>query len=162
MDKIRTTVNEKVSKELMYGIFALVLMGYLVSVLVLGLYFFFAAPKQEWFESLNMVMLVIGLILLLLTSVLLFNYISNLKKAKTFLREVEYEFLDEELSYEVFRDGRVIEQGKMAYKDFLDYRTTKNYVFIRLMNNTFFVIDKIDGLTDYLESKGVNKKGKKK
>ena len=97
--------------------------------------------------------------ILLLSSILLYSMQKlAIKRARQFSREATYEFLDDVISYEVYRDEQLMESGKLPYQDFLDYRETKNYIFVRLRNNTYLAIDKVDGLSDFLKSKGLKRR----
>ena len=157
MEKIKTVLDEKATKEFMKGGFILAYVGIAVSLLVFAIYVLFGVINNSWVDTISIVLLIAGITLLLLSLFLLFFYMNAVKKAGAFIRTAEYEFLDDSLVYTLYRNDEKIEEGKQYYQDLVDYRESKNYVFIRLKNNTFFAITKVDGLVDFLASKGLHK-----
>ena len=157
MEKIRTVLDQKVTKEFMRSgfIFAYISIG--VSLLVLSVYVLFGILNNSWLDTTSIILLIAGSALLLLSLFLLFFYINAVKKAGTFIRTAEYEFLDDAIVYTLYRNDEKIEEGKQYYEDLVDYKESKNYVFVRLKNNTFFAMDKVDGLVAFLSSKGLPK-----
>lgn len=157
MEKIRTKVDERSIKELLHGAIILAIVSFVLSLLIIVLFLIFFFRDMSVDPS--SISLIIAGGLLLLSSILLYSMQKlAIKRARQFVREVEYEFLDDSISYEVYRNEEKVESGKLPYQDFLDYRETKNYVFVRLKNNTYLAIDKVDGLSDFLKSKGLKKK----
>lgn len=157
MEKIRTKVDERSIKELLHGAIILAIVSFVLSLLIIVLFLIFFFHDMSVDPS--SISLIIAGGLLLLSSILLYSMQKlAIKRARQFVREVEYEFLDDSISYEVYRNEEKVESGKLPYQDFLDYRETKNYVFVRLKNNTYLAIDKVDGLSDFLKSKGLKRR----
>ena len=157
MEKITTVLDTKVTKEFMKSGFIFAYISIAVSLLVLTVYILFGVITSSWLETSSVILLIAGSALLLLSLFLLFFYMNAVKKAGAFIRTAEYEFLDDSLVYTLYRNDEKIEEGKQYYQDLVDYKESKNYVFIRLKNNTFFAINKADGLLDFLSSKGLKK-----
>ena len=157
MEKIRTTLDERSVKELLHGAIVLAIISFAVSLLTIALFLVFFFHDMHVDPS-SISLLIAGGILLL-SSILLYSMQKlAIKRARQFAREATYEFLDDVIGYEVYRDEQLMESGKLPYQDFLDYRETKNYIFVRLRNNTYLAIDKVDGLSDFLKSKGLKRR----
>ena len=157
--EIRTRIDERQTKELLHNAVILAIVCFIISLLCIGGYFLFVFALQEDPDDIFNIILLIGGILLFVLSILLYvTQMNAIKRAAQFVRDVKYELSEENISYEVYRDEQLIESGKLSYKDFLDFRETKNYLFVRLKNNTYLAVDKVDGLSDLLISKGLKKK----
>ena len=157
MEKIRTTIDERPIKELLHGALILAIASFAISLLTLGLFLIFFFHDMKVDPS-SIGLLVAGGILLFSSIFLYFTQRLALKRARQFVREATYEFLDDSISYEVYRDEELVESGKLRYQDFIDYRETKNYIFVRLRNNTYLAMDKVEGLSDFLKSKGLKRR----
>ena len=157
MEKIRTVVDEKPLKEIFHNTFILSLIALIFSLVLASIYVTFSATGGDWADTMSVILIIFAGLLMFLSVFLFVTSKKAIKKATIFIREVEYDFLDDGLGFDVYRNNEKIENGKLPYQDFLDYRETKNYVFLRLANNSVFAIDKVDGLIEFLESKGINK-----
>ena len=157
--EIRTRIDEKQTKELLHNAVILAIVCFIISLLCIGGYFLFVfALQEDPGDILNIVLLISGILLFILSILLYVTQMNTIKRAAQFVREVKYELSEENISYEVYRDEQLIESGKLSYQDFLDFRETKNYLFVRLKNNNYLAVDKVDGLSDLLISKGLKKK----
>ena len=160
MEKIRTHIDENVTKEASRSIVVLLWVGLGVSLLTYGLYVLFGVIGGDWLGGSNITLLICGTVLLILILFLLLVYQGNLKKAKDYMRDIEYDLTDDAILFDVYRDNEKIENGKLYYKDFQNYRVTKSYILIKLLNNSILAIDKVDGLEEFLQSKGLRKNKK--
>ena len=157
--EIRTRIDEKQTKELLHNAVILAIVCFIISLLCIGGYFLFVfALQEDPGDILNIVLLISGILLFILSILLYVTQMNTIKRAAQFVRDVKYELSEENISYEVYRDEQLIESGKLSYQDFLDFRETKNYLFIRLKNNNYLAVDKVNGLSDLLISKGLKKK----
>jgi heme/copper-type cytochrome/quinol oxidase subunit 4 len=159
MEKIRTVVNEKALKELFHNARVLALVALIFSIVLGSLYVATAATDGDWYEAIKVFIVVLACILMFLSVFLFINCKKAITKNNAFIREVEYDFQEDGLAFEVFRNGEKIESGKLPYEDLVDYRETKSYVSVRLGNNSCFIIDKVAGLIEFLESKNIKKIG---
>lgn len=157
MEKIRTVINDKPLKELFHNTFILSLVAFIFSLVLASLYVTFSVTDEEWIETGRIILVILSGILMFLSLFLFVTCKKSIVKNRDFIREVEYDFQEDGLAFEVFRNHERIEGGKLRYQDLLDYKETKNYVFVRIGNNTCFIIDKVDGLIDFLESKNIKK-----
>lgn len=157
MEKIKTILDKKASKELLSTTFALAWSCFGISLFCIVLYFFFGILLKEWSDASLITALIIGVIIFIFSLFVLFYLSNNLKKANSYVREAIYEFTDDALLYEVYQNGEKIEEGKTYYRDIVDYKVTKNYIYLRLRNNTYFCVNKVDGLLDFIANKGISK-----
>ena len=157
MEKIKTVIDKNSTKEFIQGAFAFAFVSLGVSLLIAAVYITFGVINNAWSDFLSIVLVVLGGVLFLLSIVMIAMYISALNKAKNFVRTVIYDFLDEAVSFEVYREEEKVEAGKLYYNDFIDYKETKNYIILRLKNNTSLVIQKEEGVLDLINSKGIPK-----
>ena len=157
MQKISTLIDRNSTKEFMHGTYIFAWISLIVALGIIGLYITFGVINNSWNEFLQIVLVVLGGVLLVLCILILFNYWNALKKMDGFKRTIIYEFLDDALCFEIYRENEVIENGKIYYQDFLDYKVSKNYVFLRLKNNTWLAIKKEESLVDFINSKGIAK-----
>ena len=157
MEKIKTILDKKASKEILSTTFALAWSCFGISSFCIVLYFFFGILLKEWSDASLITALIIGVIIFIFSLFVLFYLSNNLKKANSYVREAIYEFTDDALLYEVYKNGEKIEEGKTYYRDIVDYKVTKNYIYLRLRNNTYFCANKVDGLLDFIADKGISK-----
>ena len=160
MEKITTTIDGNSAKEFIKGTYILDYVALGVGALCVVLYVIFgiAGDGKNWLSGLQLILLTVGVLLIVLAIVLLNMLNKAIKKSNEFKRTITYDFSDEYLIYEVMRNEELIENGKLTYADLSKYKETKNYVYVGLKNNTWLAIDKVDGLTDFLNSKGLGKK----
>lgn len=155
MDKITNVVDGESSREFVKGTFILDYVALGVGIFCIILYLIFGIGQRNWLVILNLILLTVGILLVVLSIVLLVKLNTAIKKGNEFKRTVTYEFESEHLLYEVTRNEEVIESGKLPYTDLTSYKETENYVYVGLKNNTWFVMKKVEGLVQYLESKGL-------
>ena len=155
MDKLTTVVDGESSREFVKGTFILDYVALGVGIFCIILYLIFGIGQRDWLVILNLILLTVGILLVVLSIVLLAKLNTAIKKGNEFKRTVTYEFESEHLLYEVTRNEEVIESGKLPYTDLTSYKETENYVYVGLKNNTWFVMKKVEGLVQYLESKGL-------
>ena len=157
MEKIITNIDKSSTKEFIQGTFLFSWVAFAFSFVLIGLYITFGIINNSWSEFLQIVLVVLGGLLLILSILIIFNYLNALKKVEDFKRTIVYDFLDEYIAFDIYREQEVIENGKVYYVDLIDYKVTKNYVFLRLKNNTWLAIKKEEGLIDFITSKGIVK-----
>ena len=157
MEKITTVIDGKSSREFVKPTFTLDYVALGVGAFCILLYIFFGIKDGNWLTGLSLILVVVGLLLVILAIVLLVKLNSALKKADEFKRTITYDFQDEYFVYEVKRDEEVIENGKLLYTDLTEYKETEHYVYVGLKNNTWFAVDKVEGLVSFLANKGLNK-----
>ena len=158
MERIITKIDGASSKEFVKGTYILDYVALVVGVICIALYVFFGIKDANWLSGLQILTIGSGLLLVILAIVLLASLNKAIKKADEFARTIAYEFEDEHLIYAVYRNEEIIENGKLPYSDLTRYKESKNYVFVGLNNNTWFAMNKVEGLTSFLESKGIYKK----
>ena len=160
MERIITTIDGNSAKEFIKGTYILDYVALGVGALCVVLYVIFgiAGDGKNWLSGLQLILLTVGVLLIVLAIVLLNMLNKAIKKSNEFKRTITYDFSDEYLIYEVMRNEELIENGKLTYADLSKYKETKNYVYVGLKNNTWLAIDKVDGLIDFLNSKGLGKK----
>ncbi len=159
MKQIKTLIDKKSTKEFMQGYFRLSLVSFGVSFLMIALYIIFGILNSSWADPLQIVLVVSGGVLLVLSILMLTTYLNTINKTKSFIRTIVYDFNDETISFDIFREEEKIESGKIYYQDFVEYKESKNYIFLKLKNNTWLAIDKEEGLIDFIKSKGLKKHG---
>ena len=157
MEEIRTVIDRKPTLEFVKGHLVLAIFALSFSILIFGLYILFGFLDNGWVNYKYTLLLILGAILFPLAALLLFTYKTSLKKADEFNRLAVYQFYEDYLFYEIYRNEEKVEEGKQYYTDLLDYKEGKEFVFVRLRNNTYFVISKVAGLTDFLNSKNITK-----
>ena len=157
MQRIKTIIDRKANQELLSATFCLGWLGFAISLLCVVLYFLFGIIFNDWLSPSLISCLAISVLILILSLIILFYLSNNLKQSSRYVREAIYDFLDDALLYEVYQNDEKIEEGKVRYCDLLDYKETKNYIYLRLRNNTFICVSKVDGLLDFIISKGIHK-----
>ena len=157
MEEIRTVIDRKPTLEFVKGHIVLACLALSLSILIFGLYILFGFLDNGWINYKYTLLLILGAILFPLGMLLLFTCKTSLKKANEFNRLAVYNFYDDYLFYEIYRNEEKVEEGKQYYQDLLDYKEGKEFVFVRMKNNTYFVINKVDGLLEFLNSKNIKK-----
>lgn len=159
MEKITTFIDENVTKELVLPYKVEGFIGVVVGLLVMAVYFIFSIIDKNWLNPLNIVALVIGALLLCIAMILIGIAFMLIKKATGYKRTLVSELLDDHLAFELIRNNETIETGKLYYQDFVGYKETKSYLFLRLKNEAFIALNKKEGLVDFIKEKGIKKLG---
>ena len=159
MEKIITVVDSKCAKELaaknrmMYGT------SILAGLICLGLYIGFSAANGNWGDTLNIVMVVAGVICLVLSALLIYSTLKAIKEADEKLITLISDFQDEYVVMELYnKDNEKTGESKFFYKDLLSYYEREHYVFLKVNQQSYFPVLKVPGLVDLLKSKGLPKK----
>ena len=157
MKQIKTLIDSKSTKEFIQGnfIFALASLGF--ALVIVALYVVFGIINHSWADPVQIILLVLAAVLIVLSMIMVVAYLKAMNKMKDYVRTIIYDFLDDAISFEIYRDEEKIETGKIYYQDFLDYKVSKHYVYLRLKNNTWLVIDKEEELIPFIQNKGIQK-----
>ena len=155
MEKRTIVIDEKVTKEFMAHLLKMVVFCFICAVVFAGLYVLFSVLNNNWGEPLNIVILVVAAFLVVAGLTFLMWYVKGNAQASMFVRTAEYEFLDDYLSFILFRKEEKIEEGKYYYDDMAGYKLTKNYVFLALKNNSYIAVHKTDEVISFLNQKGL-------
>ena len=157
MKDIKTLINKKPAKEFIQGnlIFSFVSLG--VSLVIIALYVIFGVINKSWLDTLQIVLIVLGGILLVLSIIMIVNYVASINKMDNLVRTIVYHFSDVEITFDIYREEKLVQSGKALYNDLLEYKETKNYIYIRQRNNTWLILNKEDELIAFLNNKGIFK-----
>ena len=158
MEKIETNIDDRMVKEAYRPLFRLSIIAIGIAIAFVIFYVIFSILNKNWFDALNLIALSVSFVLVICAIYLLVRIHQMVKKEQEFSRKAIYELLDEYVSYEVYRNDEKIESGKAYYKDLLGYKETKNTVFLVMRNNSLLGIKKVNGLIDFIKSKGLEKK----
>ena len=74
--------------------------------------------------------------------------------------EATYEFFDKYFILQAFRNGEKFQEEKVKYENIFGYFETKNYVVLKLNTWDAIPLTKVEGLTEFLDSKGVIRRRK--
>ena len=157
MEQIKTIINKNSTKEFIHGMFIFALFSLIVGLAMLGLYITFGVINNSWFDVLQIILLIIAILILFFGGFVIFRYFASLKKMDGYQSIIIYDFLDDYVSFDIYRNEEVVESGKVYYQDFLDYKETKSFIYLRLKNNTWLAIKKEEGLLDFIINKGISK-----
>ena len=157
MKDIKTLIDKKSAKEFIQGnlIFSFVSLG--VSLAIIALYVIFGVINKSWLDTLQIVLIVLGGILLVLSIIMIVNYVASINKMDNLVRTIVYHFSDVEITFDIYREEKLVQSGKTLYNDLLEYKETKNYIYIRQRNNTWLILNKEDELIAFLNNKGIFK-----
>ena len=157
MKDIKTLIDKKSAKEFIQGnlIFSFVSLD--VSLVIIALYVIFGVINKSWLDTLQIVLIVLGGILLVLSIIMIVNYVASINKMDNLVRTIVYHFSDVEITFDIYREEKLVQSGKALYNDLLEYKETKNYIYIRQRNNTWLILNKEDELISFLNNKGIFK-----
>ena len=157
MKDIKTLIDKKSAKEFIQGnlIFSFVSLG--VSLVIIALYVIFGVINKSWLDTLQIVLIVLGGILLVLSVIMIVNYVASINKMDNLVRTIVYHFSDVEITFDIYREEKIVQSGRSSYNDLLEYKETKNYIYIRQRNNTWLILNKEDELIAFLNNKGIFK-----
>ena len=157
MEDIKTLIDKKSAKEFIQGniVFSFVSLG--VSLVIIALYVIFGVINKSWLDTLQIVLIVLGGILLVLSIIMIVNYVASINKMDNLVRTIVYHFSDVEITFDIYREEKLVQSGKALYNDLLEYKETKNYIYIRQRNNTWLILNKEDELIAFLNNKGIFK-----
>lgn len=160
MDKITTIVNHDTAKELSKRTQLLVLVGIVFGFVCIGLYVLFGFTMNSWGEIINIILLVLGCFLIALSGMLEMGVIKRVNIYKKNGYEATYEFFDKYFVLQAFRNGEKYQEEKVKYENIFGYFETKNYVILKLNTWDAIPLTKVEGLTEFLDSKGVIRRRK--
>ena len=157
MKDIKTLIDKKSAKEFIQGnlIFSFVSLG--MSLVIIALYVVFGVINKSWLDTLQIVLIVLGGVLLVLSIIMIVNYVASINKMDNLVRTIVYHFSDVEITFDIYREEKLVQSGKALYNDLLEYKETKNYIYIRQRNNTWLILNKEDELIAFLNNKGIFK-----
>ena len=155
MEKITTILDGKVTKELVKHHIAEGIVGIIFGLLVIAAYITMSIIKKDWLDALFVVLLALGAIVLCFGILLVGISSISIKKSSEFKRKLVSEFADEYFTYDLYRENEKVEQGKIYYVDLMGYKQTKHYLFLGLKNNNYIGINKVEGLVEFVRSKGL-------
>ena len=155
MEKITTVVDQKTARELSFKTQLLVIGSFVFGLVSIGMYFLFSYLNNNFGDIINIVLLVLGTFLVALSLFLEFAVQRRINLYKKNGYEATYEFLDNHIQLQAFRNGEKFQDGKIKYTDIYGYWEGKNYITLKLNNMNTLPISKVSGLTEFLDSKGV-------
>ncbi len=94
MKQIKTLIDKNSTKEFMQGYFRLSLVGFGVSLLIIALYIVFGILNNSWTDPLQIVLVVLGGVLLVLSILMVTTYLKTINKTKGFVRTIFYDCSD--------------------------------------------------------------------
>ena len=157
MKDIKTLIDKKSAKEFIQGNLILSFVSLGVSLVIIALYVIFGVINKSWLDTLQIVLIVLGGILLVLSIIMIVNYVASINKMDNLVRTIVYHFSDVEITFDIYREEKLVQSGKALYNDLLEYKETKNYIYIRQRNNTWLILNKEDELISFLNNKGIFK-----
>ena len=155
MEKITTVVDQKTARELSFKTQLLVIGSFVFGLVSIGMYFLFSVLNNNFGDIINIVLLVLGTFLIALSLFLEFAVQRRINIYKKNGYEATYEFFDNHIQLQAFRNGEKFQDGKIKYTDIYGYWEEKNYITLKLNNMNTLPISKVSGLTEFLDSKGV-------
>ena len=158
MEKITTVVNQKTAREISFKTQILVVVSFVFGLVCMGMYFLFSVLNNNFGEIINIVLLVLCTFLVALSMFLEFAVQRRINIYKKNGYEATYEFLDNHIQLQAFRNGEKFQDGKIKYTDIYGYWEGKNYVTIKLNNMNTLPISNVSGLTEFLDSKGISRR----
>ena len=144
-------------RELMKNTLVLAIIALIVGSLMVGLYLLFGFLNNSWLEPLQIILVVLAIILLVLAGIIILSYLGSLSKMKNYVRKIVYEFKEEEIIFEIYKEDELVEQGKVSYQDLIEYKESKSHIFVKLSTNAWLSFSKVDGLLEFFTSKGLTK-----
>ncbi|MBO4285716.1 MAG: hypothetical protein J5880_00095 [Bacilli bacterium] len=160
MEKITTVVDQKTARELFFNTQLLNIVAFVFGLICIGMYFLFSFLNNNYGEMINIVLLVLGTFLIALSLFLEFALQRRINIYKKNGYEATYEFFNNHIQLQAFRNGEKFQDGKIKYTDIYGYWESKNYINLKLNNLNTLPINKISGLTEFLDSKGVLRRKK--
>ncbi len=157
MKEIKTLINEQSAKEFLKGNLIVSIVGIVVSFVIIALYVVFGITNHSWLDFLQIILVVLGATLLVISIIMIVNYLSSILKMKNFTRTVIYTFSDTAITYDIYRNDEKVESGRTIYNDLIEYRETKNYIYLRQRNNTWLILNKEQELLDFINTRGIPK-----
>ena len=155
MEKITTVVDQKTARELSFKTQLLVIGSFVFGLVSIGMYFLFSVLNDNFGDIINIVLLVLGTFLIALSLFLEFAVQRRINIYKKNGYEATYEFFNNHIQLQAFRNGEKFQDGKIKYTDIYGYWEEKNYITLKLNNMNTLPISKVSGLTEFLDSKGV-------
>ena len=157
MKENKTLINEQSAKEFLKGNLIVSVVGVVVSLVIIALYVVFGIINHSWLDFLQIVLVVLGTVLLVLSIIMIVNYLSSILKMKNFTRTIIYAFSDTAINYDIYRNDEKVESGRTIYNDLIEYKETKNYIYLRQRNNTWLILNKEQELLDFINTRGIPK-----
>lgn len=160
MEKITTVVNEKTARELSLKNQILAIGAFIFGLVCVGMYFLFSYLDGDFSKIIYIVLLGLGGMLIGVSILLEVGLLKRINLYKNNGYESTYEFFDTYLTLTAFRNGEKFQDAKIKYNEIYGYWESKNYINLKLNNMNTLPMNKVSGLTEFLDSKGILRRRK--
>ena len=157
MEKITTESNGAAAKELYFSGIALTVFSIVFAFICAGIYVGFSLWNNNWFNPINFVVLIMGVIILFFAIMMLINITRAISKTEKLKHTLVEDFQDEQVVIEAYRNGEKIQELSFAYDDIKGMLESKNYVFLKTKNSMNIPVVKSTEIIQFLEGKGVRR-----
>lgn len=158
MEKIKTTFDGSTNKAYFKRPIICAIVGFVYAFCVFcwyGLNYIITKEPPDTFGTILSVLSAVLVVFGITYLVLIFKTIRTADKNRM---ETVSEFFDEYIFVEVYKNEEKIQETKFYYDTIASYRVVKDYIFLKVNNNTVFPISNVPGAEDFLRSKSIKKK----
>ena len=158
MEKIKTKIDGSTIKELFSNLIISTVVGTVIGLGFLLAYIFISLSNDSWKEMMNVTFLVVGIILFLVSTFVLFKIVSTFITTRNSVAQSVSDFQDNSVNIVVQRENKEVDNANIPYEAITSFSVKKSYIFLKLSNRGVFPITKTDGLEEFLLSKGIKRK----
>ena len=159
MEKITTVIDSKCAKELASKNRLNYITSFVAGLTCVGMYLGFSIANGNWGDTLNIIMLIAGILCLGISTFMVINIVKAIKEADVKKITSISDFQDEYVVMELYNNqNEKIDESKLYYNTLYSYYERKHYVFLKINQQAYMPVLKVPGLVDFLKSKGLPKK----
>lgn len=157
MEQIKTRIDESASKDLFSKTIILMVVAFVFGLIMIGMYILFSISNNNWADILNIICLILGSVLVVVSIIFTFLTIKAIKGASGNTADTVADFYDDHIYLETFRNNELIGNAKIFYNDILGYTVGKKFIFLKIKNNQMLPFTKSEELEKFVAEKGIKK-----
>ena len=157
MNKIETVIDVNAAKQYLFPLVKFIIFCFVCFIAFIALYFVFSIISNNWLDPLHYVFIAVALICHIGGIIFLVKYLKSINIVKKTQTKVSYEIYDDYMLFTSANINGKVEERQVSYDEIVNYRESKDYYFLLLINNNAYIMDKNEISTKLIKDKGYQK-----
>ena len=157
MNKIETVIDVKAAKQYLFPLMKFIIFCFVGFITFIALYIVFSIISNNWLDPLHYVFIAVALICLIGGIIFLVKYLKSINIVKKTQTKVSYEIYDDYMLFTSVNINGKVEERQVSYDEIVNYRESKDYYFLLLINNNAYIMNKNEISTKLIKDKGYQK-----
>ena len=157
MNKIETVIDVKAAKQYLFPLVKFIIFCFVGFIAFIVLYIVFSIISNNWLDPLHYVFIAVALICLIGGIIFLVKYLKSINIVKKTQTKLSYEIYDDYMLFTSVNINGKVEERQVSYDEIVNYRESKDYYFLLLINNNAYIMNKNEISTKLIKDKGYQK-----